>query len=542
MPPASTYRRSRRRRKSALGYNPRMPRTGLIALILAAAVVAAPVAQKPAQKPAVKPSAAAAKLDALKQEAAADVESRSQFSQQMVDQIFSYGELGLPGVRDQSLPDRHPEEERVRGAGRRSPASRPSFMATWGSGQAGDRARLRHRLHPAGVAEAGRGVSRSDHRRRAGPRRGAQLRAGREHHRRDRREEDHGARAPPGHDPDLAGRRRRSWSAAKAYYIRAGLFKDVDVALFTHVGDDARRVVGRPRRHRAWSRCSTASRARRAHAAAQPVARPQRARRRRADGRRLELPPRAPAASAQRSHYVITDGGDQPNVVPRTASVWYYFRQTDVSRTSRRCGRSATPWPRRGDDDRHGAAADQGARQRLAAALQPGGRRNDLDANIQKVGMPTWSDGGPDAGARRFRRNWARARGADDEAARQPAGPGDATNTGGGSDDIGDISWNVPTVTLNYPSNIPGLPGHNWANAISMATPIAHKGVTAGAKVQAMTILDLLLAAPSWSSRPWTYFRNVQTKDTEVRAAAAPAGSAGDRAEQGNHGEVPRPR
>ena len=60
-------------------------------------------------------------------------------------------------------------------------------------------------------------------------------------------------------------------------------------------------------------------------------------------------------------------------------------------------------------------------------------------------------------------------------------------NTGGGSDDIGDISWNVPTVTLRYPANIPGLPGHNWANAIAMATPIAHKGVIAGAKVQAMT-------------------------------------------------------
>ena len=50
----------------------------------------------------------------------------------------------------------------------------------------------------------------------------------------------------------------------------------------------------------------------------------------------------------------------------------------------------------------------------------------------------------------------------------------------------------MPTVTLRYPSNIPGLPGHNWANAIAMATPIAHKGVTAGAKVQAMTILDLV--------------------------------------------------
>ena len=59
------------------------------------------------------------------------------------------------------------------------------------------------------------------------------------------------------------------------------------------------------------------------------------------------------------------------------------------------------------------------------------------------------------------------------------------------------MSWVVPTITLNYPSNIPGLPGHHWANAISMATPIAHKGVVAGAKVQAMTMLDILLSR-SW--------------------------------------------
>ena len=84
-------------------------------------------------------------------------------------------------------------------------------------------------------------------------------------------------------------------------------------------------------------------------------------------------------------------------------------------------------------------------------------------------------------------------------------------NTGGGSDDIGDMSWNVPTVTLRYPSNIPGLPGHNWANAIAMATPIAHKGTTAGAKVQAMTMLDLLMK-PALVEQAWDYFHNVQTK------------------------------
>ena len=88
----------------------------------------------------------------------------------------------------------------------------------------------------------------------------------------------------------------------------------------------------------------------------------------------------------------------------------------------------------------------------------------------------------------------------------------DEDKRGGGSDDIGDISWNVPTVTLRYPSNIPGLPGHNWSSAIAMATPIAHKGVVAGAKVQAMTILDFVMK-PELVKQAWDYFTNVQTKD-----------------------------
>ena len=50
----------------------------------------------------------------------------------------------------------------------------------------------------------------------------------------------------------------------------------------------------------------------------------------------------------------------------------------------------------------------------------------------------------------------------------------------------------MPTITLRYPSNIPGTTGHHWASAIAMATPIAHKGARAGAKVQAMTMIDLL--------------------------------------------------
>jgi len=93
--------------------------------------------------------------------------------------------------------------------------------------------------------------------------------------------------------------------------------------------------------------------------------------------------------------------------------------------------------------------------------------------------------------------------------------------TGGGSDDIGDVSWVVPTVTLSYPSNIPGGPGHNWANGIAMATPIAHKGVIAGAKVQAMTMLDILVH-PELVEQAWDYFRNVQTKTVKYHSLLRP--------------------
>jgi aminobenzoyl-glutamate utilization protein B len=88
----------------------------------------------------------------------------------------------------------------------------------------------------------------------------------------------------------------------------------------------------------------------------------------------------------------------------------------------------------------------------------------------------------------------------------------DEAKRGGGSDDVGDISWNVPTVSLSFPANFQAGPGHNWANAVAMATPIAHKGVIAGAKVQAMTVLDIL-TRPEVVEQAWGYFRNVQTRN-----------------------------
>jgi aminobenzoyl-glutamate utilization protein B len=90
----------------------------------------------------------------------------------------------------------------------------------------------------------------------------------------------------------------------------------------------------------------------------------------------------------------------------------------------------------------------------------------------------------------------------------------------GGSDDIGDVSWVVPTITLRYPSNVPNLPGHNWVNAISMATPIAHKGNIAGSKVMAMTMVDLF-TRPDLITAAKTYFTDVQLKNQQPQQLLA---------------------
>ena len=116
-------------------------------------------------------------------------------------------------------------------------------------------------------------------------------------------------------------------------------------------------------------------------------------------------------------------------------------------------------------------------------------------ANIQRVGLPDWDDADIELALGLQRELGVDENGFPDSIP-ELTGPVDLEKSlGGGSDDIGDVSWNMPTVTLRYPANIPGRPGHNWANGIAMATPIAHKGALAGAKVQALTLLDLMLTS-----------------------------------------------
>jgi aminobenzoyl-glutamate utilization protein B len=221
----------------------------------------------------------------------------------------------------------------------------------------------------------------------------------------------------------------------------------------------------------------------------------------------------------QRSHYVITNGGDQPNVVPRLASVWYYFRELDYEHIK--------DMREIGDKMAEGAAlmTNTTVTSRVLGSAWPQHFNKPVAEamyeNIKQVGLPQWSDADQTLAKALQKELKAREQGLAKELMPLVGPVTDEQRSRGGSDDIGDVSWNVPTVSLRYPSNIPGLPGHNWTDAIAMATPIAHKGVTAGAKVVAMTMIDLL-TKPELVQQAWTYFRDVQTKETKYQPLISP--------------------
>src|SRR4051812_27694239 len=319
--------------------------------------------------------------------------------------------------------------------------------------------------------------------------------------------------------------------ATKAYYVRSGLFKNVDAVLFAHVASNLGVSWGPAVNQNGLVSVEYLFKGESAHGAGAPW-------RGRSALDAVELMDvgwnfrREHLRLTQRSHYVITNGGDQPNVVPPTASVWYYFREADYDHIM-------DLW-KIGDKMAQAATmmTDTTFTSRLLGSAWPGHFNRPIaeamNENIKKVGLPQWTDDDqrlakglqkelkvPERGLpvrvpeMRVPRAAADANGDD--------GPGGQTPvpTGGGSDDIGDVSWVVPTITLRYPANIPAGPGHNWADAIAMATPIAHKGVIAGAKVQAMTMLDLLLH-PELVKSAWDYFNNVQTKTVQYKSFLRP--------------------
>ncbi len=442
-----------------------------------------------------------AQIEAYKQELLTAIEGMRKFTQVMVDMIFSFAELGFQEFETSRYVTGILEREGFRVE--RGVAGIPTaWVASWGHG----RPVIGFIADIDAIPSASQkpGVAYHDPIVEGAPGHGEGHNAGQavivtaalalkrlmEQHRLSGT-----LKLYPGVAEELLG--------SKNYFVRAGLFKDVDIVLGAHISDGFSTAYGVTNTGLVSTQFTFRGEA--AHSAGAPW------RGRSAldavelmnvawNFRREHLRPQ------HRSHYIIVEGGDQPNVVPDRATVWYYFRETDYARIKqlheigRKIARAAA------------LMTDTEVTERILAATWPTHFNKVvaevLQKNIERVGMPAWSEADQTLAKALQKEIGAEPVGLRTEVGRLEAG-GDAMRAG--SDDIGEISWNVPTVYLRFPGNIPGLPGHHWANAVSMATPIAHKGATAGAKAIALTALDFL-TQPELVQAAWAYFRE-QTKE-----------------------------
>jgi aminobenzoyl-glutamate utilization protein B len=274
---------------------------------------------------------------------------------------------------------------------------------------------------------------------------------------------------------------------SRPYYVRDGWFDDVDAAIGNHIGPNF--AVGYGLIQAALISATFTFHGETAHAGVAPW------RGRDAlDGVVLMdtglAQYREHMTPTMRMHRVITEGGDQPNVVPRRAAVWWYFRDSTaegagklfeqakriaqgaamMSNTTVDIDVMSAVWPVRGN--------------RTLSEL--------VEREIEHVGLPNWTED-EDKLARMLQakvnvpveglaRTYVPMQG--------PAVQKSAAN------DAGDISWKVPMVKLYFPATVPNISFHHWAAGVPLATSIAHKGAVAGAKVMAASVVECL-ANPS---------------------------------------------
>ena len=470
-------------------------RTWQVALCVALVLV---VPARGQQKPSV---------EELKQQAVAAVDARKVFTQQMVDQIFSYAELGFQEYETSRYVTEILEKNGFQIE--RGVAGIPTaWIATYGSGKPviafiTDVDCIPRASQKPGVAyhdpiiegAPGHGEGHNS---------GSAVNVTAALVLRELMEKN---KIPgtlkifPGIAEELLG--------SKAYYVRAGLFKNVDIVLGAHVSDSLATSWGQSFAPQGLVSVQYQFHGRASHAAMAPW-----------DGRSaldaVELMDtgwnfkREHLRLQQRSHYVIVNGGDQPNVVPSEAAVWYYFRELDYPHIKELY--------ELGNMMAEGATMMTGTtvtRKVVGEAWPPNFSKVVAEAQqkeIERVGMPSWSEADQTLAKALQKEIGQPVEGLKTSVEKLKA-PSPETEKGG-SDDVGDISWNVPMVYLQYPANIPNTPGHSWVDAVAMATPIAHKGSTAGAKVQALTALDFLMS-PEFVQQAHEYFVNVQTKDVK---------------------------
>ncbi|MBL0742194.1 amidohydrolase [Chryseolinea lacunae] len=280
--------------------------------------------------------------------------------------------------------------------------------------------------------------------------------------------------------------------SGKVYLVRDGLFKDVDVVLHWHPGDGNSASTGGTlaNKNGKFRFYGVAS-----HAAASPE-------RGRSSLDAVEAMDamvnmmREHVSQETRIHYVITRGGEAPNVVPAFAEVYYYVRhpkREDVKSTWDRIVKAA-----------QGAALGTETRMEVEVT---GGVYNMLpnetlarvmDKNLHAVGGYTYTPEEKSFATKiqsTFTTNVPKLESTNEvEAFKIQEGPA--------STDVGDVSWVVPTVGLSTATWVPGTAAHSWQAVAAGGTTIGYKGMIVAAKAIAFTAMDLFespaVIAESW--------------------------------------------
>jgi aminobenzoyl-glutamate utilization protein B len=271
---------------------------------------------------------------------------------------------------------------------------------------------------------------------------------------------------------------------AKIYMARAGLFDDLDACLHWHPASVAGvinvRLTANSAMKLEWHGRSS-------HAGDEPW-----------NGRSaldaMELASHAinqmrehlePTA---RTHYIYEVAGQAPNVVPDYARMWLVVRDADRVRVDK-----TIEWIKQIAE---GTALATQTRANVNVYLskydllpnRPLAER--MDAHLQTVGVPTWTDE-EQAFARECQRNMGIA----EQGLATFVMPLPNEVQMGGSSDVGDVSWVTPTMGVALPAWPLNISAHTWAATACSGTTIGHKAAFAAAHVLLLTVLDLMTDA-----------------------------------------------
>ena len=269
----------------------------------------------------------------------------------------------------------------------------------------------------------------------------------------------------------------------KVYMVRDGLFSDVDVVIHWHPGDKnavtmdkTLAIVSAKFRFHGISSHASASpeRGRSALDAVEAM-----------DNMVNMMREHVPQET--RIHYVITNGGKAPNVVPDFAEVFYYVRNPDKAlvqsifeRVVKASKGAAMGTETAADYEIISGSYDLLINNTLALAMQK---------NLEKVGGVTYTPQEIEFGKKLQSTFGFKYPAIESAATVQLLKPDD--NEGKASTDVGDVSWTVPTVGLNAATWIPGTSAHSWQAVACGGNEIGIKGLIVAAKTMALTAIDL---------------------------------------------------